>query len=346
MSSRHVPGSKAAFTGKQLDDIFFTTDWFPNEHPAMPPVVASGRKPEVWACTYCHLPSGAGGPAEAALPGLPEGYIVEQLREFRAGRRKPAQSEMESPQGMEREALALSDAEISIVAKYFSQLPFKSHFHVVEADTAPKTVVRGVSLYAKIPGNGTEPLGKRIVEVPDDFDELELGDPHADYHRLCPKGSIKRGAALVASGDGAAPCSTCHGLDFKGIGMLPPLAGRSASYIVRQLYDIQYGTRRGPAVALMQPEVAHMTADDRHRDRRLSRVASIKRYFSASSICFTSPACGAVRRERQIFVERFDGAGRYAVFSVDDLRLPEEERAFDEIGIRLGRIELDCLVAS
>jgi cytochrome c553 len=43
----------------------------------------------------------------------------------------------------------------------------------------------------------------------------------------------------------------------------PPLAGRSASYIARQLYDIQYGTRRGPAVALMQPEAAHMTADDR-----------------------------------------------------------------------------------
>lgn len=112
-------------------------------------------------------------------------------------------------------------------------------------------------------GGGNEALGKRIVEVPDDFDDIELGDPHADITAYVPKGSIRRGAALVASGDGAAPCSTCHGLDFKGIGNVPPLAGRSASYLVRQLYDIQHGTRRGPAVALMQPEVAHMTADDR-----------------------------------------------------------------------------------
>ncbi len=260
---RHIAGSKAAFTDKQLDDPYFTTDWFPDEHPAMPAIIASGHKPTAEACTYCHLPSGAGGPAEAALPGLPEGYIVEQLQEFRAGRRKAAQSQMESPQGMEREARALSDADIAAAAKYFSQLPFKSHFHVIETDTVPKTAVRGVSLNAKIPGGGSEPLGRRIVEVPDDFDDLELGNPHADITAYVPKGSIKRGAALVASGDGAAPCSTCHGLDFKGIGNVPPLAGRSASYIVRQLYDIQYGTRRGPAVALMQPEVAHMTADDR-----------------------------------------------------------------------------------
>ena len=260
---RHVAGSKAAFTDKQLDDKFFTPDWFPGEHRAMPAVVASGRKPDVSACTYCHLPSGAGGPAEGALPGLPTGYIVEQLQEFRAGRRKAAQSQMESPRHMEREARALSDAEINAAAKYFSQLTFKSHFHVVETDAVPKSAIRGVSLYGKIPGGGSEPLGKRIVEVPDDFDEWELGDPHADITAYVPKGSIRRGAALVASGDGAAPCGTCHGADFKGIGNVPPLAGRSASYIVRQLYDIQHGTRHGPAVALMQPEVANMTADDR-----------------------------------------------------------------------------------
>jgi cytochrome c553 len=38
---------------------------------------------------------------------------------------------------------------------------------------------------------------------------------------------------------------------------------RSPSYLARQLYDIQYGARKGPAVALMVPEVAHMTPADR-----------------------------------------------------------------------------------
>lgn len=261
--ARHVPGSKLTFTDKQINDPFFTTDWFPDEHPVMPAIVSVGRKPNAQACTFCHLPSGTGGPAEANLPGLPEKYIVEQLQEFRAGRRKVAQPQMESPQGMEKEARALSDAEIDAAARYFSQLPLQSHVRVIETDTAPKTAVRGVSLYAKIAGGGTEPIGKRIVEVPDDFDDLERGDPHATFTAYVPKGSLKRGKELVESGNGAAPCSTCHGLDLKGIGNVPPLAGRSASYIVRQLYDIQYGTRRGPAVALMLPEVAHMTADDR-----------------------------------------------------------------------------------
>jgi len=119
--------------------------------------------------------------------------------------------------------------------------------------------VLGVSLYAKSPGGGTEPIGKRIVEVPDDFDDLERGDPHASITAYVPKGSLKRGKALVESGAGALPCASCHGPG----GIARRLAGRSPSYIVRQLYDIQYGTRRGPAVALMQPEVAHMTADDR-----------------------------------------------------------------------------------
>jgi len=259
---KHVTGSKAAFTDKQLADFFFTTDWFPGEHPAMPAVVASGRKPGVWACTFCHLPSGTGGPAEAALPGLPASYIVEQLREFRAGRRTCAQSQMESPQGMVREARLLSDAEIDAAAKYFSQLTFKSHFHVVETDTVPKTAIRGVSLYAKIPG-GNEPLGRRIVEVPDDFEQWDLANPHTEFTAYVPKGSIRRGEALVASGAGAAPCASCHGPGLKGTAIAPPLAGRSPSYIVRQLYDIQYGARSGPTVALMAPEVAHMLPDER-----------------------------------------------------------------------------------
>ena len=45
--------------------------------------------------------------------------------------------------------------------------------------------------------------------------------------------------------------------------MVPPLAGRSPSYSVRQLYDIQYGFRRGPAMVPMKPEVAHLNAKDR-----------------------------------------------------------------------------------
>jgi len=259
----HVSGSTLSFTEKQLNDSFFAADWFPHEHPPLPHVVEFGHKPDVMACGYCHLPTGTGGPAEAALPGLPASYIIQQIGEFRAGRRRAAQALMISANDMVKEAQHLSPAEIQAVAAFFSQLPFKSHFHVVETDTVPRTSVQGVSVYGKIAGGGTEPIGGRIVEVPNDMKQWELGDPHSEFTTYVPKGSIRRGEALVASGDGGAPCRSCHGADLRGMGAIPPLAGRSASYLARQLYDIQYGARTGPAVAPMLSEVAHMSAADR-----------------------------------------------------------------------------------
>jgi cytochrome c553 len=258
----HVPGSQVTYTERQLDDEFFTADWFPAEHPLMPRIVARGRKPAM-PCGVCHLPTGSGGAAEAALPGLPLSYIIEQVQEFRSGRRAAAQPAMVSPNDMITEAKAVSDADLATAARYFSRLKFTSHFHVVETDRVPKTRVGYISLYVKIPGAGSEPLGARIVEVPDDARQWELGDAHTDFTAYVPKDSIARGEKLVASGDGAAPCRSCHGPDLRGVGNVPPLAGRSPSYLARQLYDIEHGTRHGSVVAPMLPEVAHITPSDR-----------------------------------------------------------------------------------
>jgi cytochrome c553 len=43
---------------------------------------------------------------------------------------------------------------------------------------------------------------------------------------------------------------------------VPPIAGRSPSYIVRQVWDIQQGTRNGAAVQLMKMAVAKLNEDD------------------------------------------------------------------------------------
>ena len=250
----HVAGSNASFTDRQLIDLFFVADWFPAEHGPMPSIVSTGRKPTVKPCGLCHLPNGNGGPAEAALSGLSASYIREQISEFRAGRRSAAEPNMVSAHDMIDEAKAVSDADLAAAALYFSQLEFVSHFRVVETDTVPKTEVQLVSLYVKIPGAGNEPIGQRIVEVPDDATwQWQLGSTHADYTAYVPTGSIARGKALVASGDGVVPCRTCHGDDLKGSAIAPPLAGRAASYIVRQLYDMQHGTRNGAVVAPMLP---------------------------------------------------------------------------------------------
>ena len=260
----HVAGSKAAFTDRQIIDEFFVADWFPAEHGPMPSIVSTGRKPTVKPCGRCHLPDGNGGPAEATLSGLSVSYIREQVREFQVGRRSGAEPNMIATHDMVTEAKAVSDADVAAAAVYFSQLQFVSRFRVVETDMVPKTEVRLVSLYAKIPGASSEPIGQRIVEVPDDATwQWELGSTHVNYTAYVPRGSIARGKALVASGDGLVPCRTCHGDDLNGSAIAPPLAGRAASYIVRQLYDMQHGTRRGDVVAPMLPEVAKLTAQDR-----------------------------------------------------------------------------------
>ena len=46
-------------------------------------------------------------------------------------------------------------------------------------------------------------------------------------------------------------CGTCHGLDLHGVADVPPIAGRSPSYLARQLFDIQRKTRNGVSAQLM-----------------------------------------------------------------------------------------------
>ena len=78
-----------------------------------------------------------------------------------------------------------------------------------------------------------------------------------------PVGSIKRGEVLVTTGGGKTiACGTCHGQDLKGLGDVPPLAGRSPSYTVRQLYDYQSGARAGLLSPQMKESVAKLTIDD------------------------------------------------------------------------------------
>ena len=69
---RRVPGSKAGYTLTQLRDRFIAPNWHPDDYPAMPEIVASGRKPDVFACGFCHRADGPGGPENANLTGLPK----------------------------------------------------------------------------------------------------------------------------------------------------------------------------------------------------------------------------------------------------------------------------------
>ncbi|MBV9755366.1 MAG: cytochrome C, partial [Hyphomicrobiales bacterium] len=85
---RHVPESSASFTIRQEQDLFFSPDWHPADHPPMPEVVAHGVPPGVRACGACHRAEGTGGPESASLAGLPAEYIVQQVADFKSGARK------------------------------------------------------------------------------------------------------------------------------------------------------------------------------------------------------------------------------------------------------------------
>ncbi len=258
-----VPGSTLSVTPKAADDPFDVPDWFPQDHPPLPSVVQHGHAPDLMACSYCHLATGVGSPEDAAVAGLPAAYIEEQFQEFRSGRRHCAVAEVEPcAESMAKVASAISPDELKQAAAYFSKLPYRTRIHVVEAAMVPKTHVYGLTL-ARLDGAGEEPIGVRILELPDDLDPFENGDWRTAITAYVPPGSLARGKQLVDSGAGAQPCRACHGAQLKGLGRVPPLAGRPPSYVVRQLYDMQHGFRTGPAVAPMLPEVAHLSPEDR-----------------------------------------------------------------------------------
>ena len=102
-------------------------------------------------------------------------------------------------------------------------------------------------------------MGSRVIEVPAHGQErFEMRDGHAGYIAYVPVGAIKKGEALAKE----LHCSVCHGANLEGLGPVPTLAGRSPSYMARQLFDFQTGARHGLWSDLMKPVVAKMTNDD------------------------------------------------------------------------------------
>ena len=144
----------------------------------------------------------------------------------------------------------------------FSALKPKRIIKVVETDTVPKTyIARNFFVLSKT--GGTEPLGRRVVEVPDNAEQFELRDTRSQFTACVPVGSLAKGEALVKTGGAGTtvPCTVCHGTDLKGIGPIPGIAGRSPTYTVRQLYDFKHGARAGAMSALMKPTVEKLSDD-------------------------------------------------------------------------------------
>jgi cytochrome c553 len=256
-----VAGSEATFTLTQLRDRFLSPVWHPSEHPPQPEIVAHGRKPDVLACGFCHRADGPGGPENANLMGLPAKYIERQMADFKSGARKTAVPGRNT-ELMLALAKAASEAEVKAAAAYFSAIKPRAVIHVVEGESVPRTYVTGWHL-ALIDKGEREAIGQRIIEVPEVFEQFEKRDTHARFIAYVPPGSVKRGEALAANGGGkTVACAGCHGPTLSGTDDVPGIAGRSPTYLVRQLYEFKHGVRAGVQSALMKPTVEHLELED------------------------------------------------------------------------------------
>jgi len=161
-------------------------------------------------------------------------------------------------------AKGLSEDDAKQAAEWFASLKPNVWEKVVETDTVPETYVNdGHRRYIR-PGGGMEPIGHRIIEVPQDPLRVTCRDPHTGFLVYVPVGSIARGEELVTTGGSGKtiPCSICHGPSLTGLGEVPRIAGHSPTYIVRQLSGFQTGARTSGMAQLMKAVVAQMDQDD------------------------------------------------------------------------------------
>lgn len=253
-----LPDTTVAPTVEQIQSYYDPADWYPNEHGPVPSIVAHGReKDRLRSCAHCHYHNGMGKPENGHVAGLPVQYFMQQMALFKSGGRKSADPRKANHAEMAQIARFLTDAEIKEAAEYYAKMPWRPWVKVIESETAPKTRQSPAGLFVPLDGNQTEPLGQRIIEVPEFPERTEVyRDPHAGFVAYVPVGSVARGKELVTTGGGrTTACTTCHGPQLQGAGNVPAIADRTASYTMRQLYNYRQGTRQS---AIMQPMVSKL----------------------------------------------------------------------------------------
>ena len=271
-----LPDTDQTFTATQIRGRPIA-DWYPGDHPIpMPDIVANGRTeeegPEVLRCALCHYPNGQGRPENASVAGLPVSYFIQQMDDFRHDLRNSSEPRKGNSRLMTQIAKNLTDEEILAAAEYFGAQPWRPWVRVVETDTVFRSYTLG-GIYLPVgceidhftecddaaTTSGAEPLGLRIIETPENIEHAEVQrNPRSGWIAYVPVGAVEKGRRLAEAGQ----CSVCHGPGLKGLGPLPGIAGRTASYLMRALYDMQQGTREGLWSDLMKPAVADLSTEE------------------------------------------------------------------------------------
>ena len=167
-----VPGSTKEYDAAKIGGNANPPDWFPDEHGPAPGAV-KGEAGVTMACGSCHLMSGQGHPESADIAGLPAEYIVRQMNYFKSGARK-------DDNRMGPIAKAISDEDVRKSAEYFAALKPIPFVKVIETGTPPKTYIATAGRHRLLtPGGGTEPIGHRIIQTPED--PVRIGESRSAF---------------------------------------------------------------------------------------------------------------------------------------------------------------------
>src|SRR5262245_53471767 len=254
---KSLEGSTKKYTPAEIDNLLAPPDWFPEAHKPAPGIVQKGRGAAL-ACGSCHLMSGLGHPESGDLTGFTADYIVQQMIDFKNGTRK----DYARMNGISKD---VSDQEAREAAEWFASLPRKKWSRVVEAAMVPKTFVgQGRMRFLDPKDKGMEPIGSRIITLPENQELARLRDPRSGFVSYVPPGSIAKGKALAETGGGnkTIACGICHGDGMKGLAQVPRIAGLHPIYVARQLHLFKDGGRAGADAALMKKPVMSLTDED------------------------------------------------------------------------------------
>ena len=259
-----VPGSSVSMPRSAINLTNGPPDWHPDSHPPMPELVAKGGGDGVVACGYCHLPNGQGKPENAQCGGAAvrvhraadDGLAKRSTQDGRAADGPAGLHGADRP-GRHRCAgscVPRSTSHRSTSSRGFaSWRPTWCPRHGSPAGSTRWSKAAGWSRSARAWSRRRriciEPSCVMTPRV------LSPTYPPAPSHEE----SASRPPATMA---GRRPAPVCHGPQLRGLGPVPALAGRSPSYIARQLYDLQTGIRNGAWSDLMDATVANLTTED------------------------------------------------------------------------------------
>ena len=112
---------------------------------------------------------------------------------------------------------------------------------------------------------GTEDLDDRLLEVTNELVRHERRDDRLEYTAYVPPGSIDTRQAPGRHWrwrQDADPAPPAISANLKGTDKIPPIAGRSPTYLLRQMLAFRNGTRANEAAQQMTPVVEKLTLNE------------------------------------------------------------------------------------